>query len=120
LEAEVENLKLQGLVAYYKGNLFTYSNLVKEQKMFAYLCGLEPGQFDILMDFVRPYSSLLPHSTERSFDFETQYLAVLTICRHALDYRFMAFILKTSVTTIQRIANGWIIFLATIFNRIDL
>jgi len=83
--------------------------------MITYLCGLEPGQFDILMDFVRPYLSLLPHSTERSFDFETQYLAVLAICRHALDYRFLAFILQTSETTIQRIANGWIIFFGNYF-----
>lgn len=79
----------------------------------------------MLMDCVRPYLSLLPYAdckgpTERSFDFETQYLAVLTMCRHALDFRFMAFLLGISDSTMQRIGNAWIIFLATIFNRIDL
>ena len=32
----------------------------------------------------------------------------------------MAFILVTSKSSMQRIANNWIIFLATVFNKIDL
>jgi len=44
----------------------------------------------------------------------------MTVCRHALDLKFMAFVLKTSESTVQRIFNGWVIFVATIFNRIDL
>ena len=32
----------------------------------------------------------------------------------------MAYILKTSETTVQRILNGWVLFLSTLFNRLDL
>ena len=34
--------------------------------------------------------------------------------------KFMAFIMDTSETSVQRIFNGWVIFLATVFNRLDL
>ena len=71
------------------------------------------------MDIVKPYLSLLTHTT-KNFSYETQYLAILTICRHGLDYRYMAFILKTSESTVGRIANSWFIFLSTLFNDIDL
>ena len=36
------------------------------------------------------------------------------------DLRFISFILAKSETTVQRIFNSWIIFLATVFNRLDL
>lgn len=115
LKGDIENLKLQEIITNLKENLFTFSTLVKNRKKFSYLCGLQPDQFQLLMDCVRPYLSLLPHSachclTERTFNYEAQYLAVLTICRHALNYRFMAFMLKSSETTMQRIGNAWIIF----------
>ena len=61
------------------------------------------------MDIVKAYLSLLTHTT-KNFSYETQYLAILTICRHGLDSRFMAFILKTSESTVGRMANSWFIF----------
>ena len=51
------------------------------------------------------------------FNVETQLIITLINCRHALDLKFVAFILKC---TVQRIFNGWSIFVATVFNRIDL
>ena len=91
---------------------------MEEPKRFKYLCGLDTEQFSLLTDIVRPYLSLLPH-TNQEFDYETQYLSVLTICRQRLDFQFMAFILKTSETAVQRIVNSWFIFLAAVFNEID-
>ena len=42
------------------------------------------------------------------------------MCRHGLDQTFMGLALKTSNITVHRIFNGWVIFLATISNRINL
>ena len=42
------------------------------------------------------------------------------ICRHGLHQGIMAFILEKSTATMQRIFIGWVIFLATIFNEIEL
>ena len=44
------------------------------------------------------YISAVPH-TSMMFDMNTQYLVVLTICRHAIDYRFMAVLRNTSEAT---------------------
>ena len=55
------------------------------------------------------YTHLLKHcSTDnqgpvKMFDAETQLMITLTICRHALDLKFMAFVLKCSESTVQRI-----------------
>ena len=98
---------------------FSFQSISEQPKTFKYLCGLDLDQFNILMDIVKPYLSLLTHTT-KSFSYETQYLAILIICRHGLDYRYMAFILKTSESTVGRIANSWFIFLSTLFNDIDL
>ena len=92
---------------------------------FFYLCGLKVEQFDLLIDLVEPYLQYLSYAdckgpSEKSFEFRTQYLIVMTVCRHGLDFRFMAFVLQTSETTVQRIFNSWVIFLATLFNRITL
>ena len=89
LKAEIENLKLQGFIGSHEGNSFKYPNLVKDlKKLFSYLCELEPGQFDILMDCVSPYLSLLPHSSERSFDFEIQY-AIPCCCDYNVAMRLI-------------------------------
>ena len=47
-------------------------------------------------------------------------MAVLTVCRHELHQGVMRFMLGISKATIQRIFIGWVIFLATVFNVIDL
>ena len=89
------------------------------------ICGITIKQFNLIIDCIKPYLSFIPYKdckgpSEKSFDYETQFIITLTICRHGIDLRFMAFILEKSETTVQRIFNSWVIFLATLFNQIDL
>ena len=106
---------------------FKHANLVDQPKLFHYLCGLSVEQFKIIFNCVAPYTHLLPYpdcdvSTPicRSTDAATELLSVLTICRHGLNQGVMAFMIDKSKSTMQRIFIGWVIFLATIFNEIDL
>lgn len=119
LHTEGQLLYTQQQLLIFKNLYFSFKSIAEDRKIFKYLCGLDLDQFNILMDIVKPYLSLLNH-TVKNFSYETQYLAILTISRHGLDYRFMAFILRTSEATVGRIANSWFIFLATLFNEIDL
>ena len=114
-----EILLLRGKLDFLKKLEFSYDSISKNKKKFNYLCGLSLEQFDMLFECIKPYLSTLPH-TSILFDMKTQYLAVLTICRHALDYRFMASLLNTSEATMSRMGNAWIVFLATIFNQVDI
>jgi len=59
-----------------------YSNLIKKPKTFKYLCGLSVEQFNILWNCVRPYCHGKGNG-ERTLDKATEFLAVLTICRHS-------------------------------------
>ena len=104
LHTEGKLLHAEQQLKYFKkvSNFFCFKSLSQEPKTFKYLCGLDLEQFNLLNDIVEPYLALLPH-TMKYFDFETQYLIALTICQHSLDFRCMAFILKTSQTTVQRI-----------------
>lgn len=125
MDLGIENLTLQGTVENLKSKQFLYQNLKKYNSTFEYLCGLNVERFELLMECIRPYLEYIPYAdckgpTEKSFDYETQYLIVLTVCRHGLDLRFMSFMVNKSETTVQRIFNSWVIFLATLFNRLDL
>ena len=91
------------------------------------MCGLSIKQFQIILECVAPYSHLIPYpdsevnsQRRRTTDKATELLSVLTICRHGLHQGVMAFIIDKSKSTMQRIFIGWVIFLATIFNEIDL
>ncbi|XP_066924260.1 uncharacterized protein [Clytia hemisphaerica] len=122
---EVSYLKVVGELADLESQTFTYEHIKVNQKMFQYYCGLSVEEFNLIRDCLAPYTHLLCHCTDRIvspklIDLDTQLLIVLTICRHALDLRFMAYYLRNSETTIQRIFNGWTILSATVFNRIDL
>lgn len=120
-ELEFQILKQQGIISYLEKNSFTYKNLAEKPKTFKLLCGLEVDEFNMLMECVRPYLSLFDKLRHpKIFGWETQYLATMTICRHSLNFDFMSFVIGTSATTMQRIGNNWIIFLATVFNRIEL
>ncbi len=115
-------LNLEGKLFYVERNSFKFSNLKTKPKMFYMLCGLELEQFRIIFDCIQPYLRLLETDlhTPSFGDRETQLLSVLTIFRHGLQFNLMAFILGTSVTTMQRISNSWTLFLSTVLNRIDL
>ena len=123
LDAEIKHLKLIGKFDVLESHNFTYHNLIISGKL-EYLSGLSKERFDIILECLRPYLHLLSFAerqvSEKLFNIETQLLAVLTICRHGLDLKFMAYIMKCSETTVQRLFKGWTIFTATVFNRIDL
>jgi hypothetical protein len=106
---------------------FNYKNLIERPKLFHYLCGLSVEQFQIILDCVSPYTHLIPYPdcdismpARRSIDVETELLSVLTLCRHGLHQGVMAFIIQKSKSTMQRIFIGWVIFLSTFLNEIDL
>ena len=82
-------------------------------KIQSYLWSVHPYYLEFI-----PCPDCKAPSTKR-FDFETQYLIVV-ICHHGLDLRFMGYMLKKSETTIQRIFTGWVVFLSTMFNRLDM
>ena len=122
--ANKTNAKLLSDLYGHEMKSFSYESLQKRPSMLEYLCGLTLKKFDMLMELVKPYLHLIPFPnskvSEDLFTFNTQLLSTITICRHGLDLKFMAFIMDTSETSVQRIFNGWVIFLATIFNRLDL
>ena len=109
-----------------KNKDFTYTNLIKQPSTFQYLCGLTLEQFDIILKCALPYVYLIPSSdctgniNLRKTDYATELLSVLTTCRHGLHQGVMGYILGKSKSTVQRIFIGWVIFLATLFNEIEL
>ena len=124
-ELEIKYLHQTGIIENFRNKEFKYSFLKKRLKTFKYLCGLSVEQFDLVKDCAAPYTHLMPYpdcpnTGEKSVDLDTQLLIVLTICRHSLDYSFMAFMLSKSITTVHRIFEGWVIFLATLFNELEL
>ena len=103
---------------------FTYDNIACDADKFHYLTGITVDQFNVLMDCVRPYINCMVYGdgkrpTEKTFTYETQYLIVMMICRHGLDFKFAAFVTNVSAATIGRIFNSWVIFLSTVFNKLD-
>lgn len=119
MKRQNELLLLEGRFEVLKNVEFSYESIRKNEKKFQYLCGLSIEQFDMLFECIQPYLSLLPHSSIL-FSKQTQYLAVLTVCRHALDYKFMAVLLNTSEATMSRMGNSWIVFLSTIFEEVNI
>ena len=118
---------LQNTISTTNKKKFQYNNLLTQPSLFKYLCGLTMEQFNIILKSVTPYTHLIPYPdcnvntpTRRSTDVATELMSVLTICRHGLNQGVMAFILDKSKSTMQRIFVGWVIFLSTIFNEIDL
>eukprot|EP00794_Sanderia_malayensis_P008326 gene8326-9219_t len=82
-------------------------------------------QFDLIFTCVEPYIQLIPYphskgSGQGSVDTKTELVTVLTICRHSLHFGAMAIMLHKSRITVQRIFTAWVIFLATLFNQVDL
>ena len=124
MSVELKIFKLNGEIEHLNSKLFTYEHLKVRHVTFEYICGLTVEKFTLVMKCVEPYLHLIPYSgskvSPKSFSYETQFLISLTVCRHGIDLRFMVFILSTSESTVQRIFNAWVIFLATIFNRLDL
>ena len=83
-------------------------------------------QFDIILQCALPYVHLIAYPdcvgnvNRRTTDSATELLIVLTICRHGLRQGVMGYMAGKSKATIQRIFIGWVIFLSTLFNEIEL
>ena len=121
-----KSLKIDALkIAAHEKTVFSYEQISGNPEKLEYLTGLSLEQFNIIMDCVRPFiDSCLKYdderkTTERTFSYETQYLIVMMVCRHSLDFKFVSFMTNVSAQTIGRIFNGWIIFLSTLFNKLD-
>ena len=122
---EIRNQELLSIINNLQEKEFTYINLMKTPKNFSYLTGLTIEQFTLIMACVEPYIHLIPYphskgSGQRSLDTKTELVTVLAICRHSLHFGVMAIVLDKSRVTVQRIFTAWVIFLATIFNQVDL
>ena len=122
---EIRSQELLSIINNLKPKEFTYINLMKSPKNFSYLTGLTIEQFNLIMACVEPYIHLIhyPHSKgsgQRSLDTKTDLVTVLAICRYSLHIGVMAIALDKSRITVQRIFTAWVIFLAIIFNQIDL
>ena len=66
-----------------RGKSYSYKHLKLKPETFKLLCGVSTEQFELLMDCIRPYLSLLDSGELRVpkvIDRATQYMAVLTIC----------------------------------------
>ena len=123
MSLESKILTQEGRILYLERDSLMYENLKKNAKMFYMLSGLTLEQFDILINCVEPYLTILDSgelSTPSYGGRPSELLSLLTLCRHGLQVNFMAFVFGTSNTTMQRIVNNWTLFLATVFNRIDL
>ena len=119
------NYRMKHELSLTKAKAFSYDNLRKNSKKFHQMCGLDIEQFKIVYECVEPYLHLIPYPNlkntgDRSLSHQTELLAVLTICRQGLRISVMAYLLDRSDTTVERIFNGWVIFLATVFNKINL
>ena len=67
-----------------------------------------------------PYPDCFGGVTHRKLDSANELMAALTVCKHELHQEVMGFVLGYSKATMQCIFIGWVIFLATLFNEIDL
>ena len=105
---------------------FTHSSLIHQPSLFQYLSSLTTDQFNIVLQCSLPYIHLISYpdcvegASLRNLDTATELMAVLTICRHGLHQGVMGFMVGLSKATIQGIFIGWVIFLANLFNKIDL
>ena len=108
-----------------RGN-FNHSSLVHQPRLFQYLCGLTTDRFDIILQCFLPYIHLIPYPdcvggvSHKKLDSPTELMVVLTVCRYGLHQGVTVFMLGLSKATIQYIFIGWVIFLVTLFNEIDL
>ena len=109
----IDELKVEA----HERSLFTFEEISKDPENLEYLTGLSLEQFSLMMECVTPYieSSLRYDGdrkpSQRTFSYNTQYLIVMMICRHSLDFKFAAFMTKVSSVTIGRYFNAWVIFL---------
>ena len=88
---EVQNLQFIGSIKNLESKIFSYDSLKTRPVTFKNLCGLTVDQFNMVFECILPYLENIPYSgkisdfkSERSLTKETEFLCVLTMCRHGL------------------------------------
>ena len=108
---------------------FSYSTIKERQNKFFDLTGLTVAEFDCLFECIDPYTHLLhyPNCTSgglvtknRKMDQRTELMTFLTVCRHSLHLKVMAWMTQSSEATISRVFVAWAVFLSTLFECLDL
>ena len=106
---------------------FSYASLKLYPQQFLYMTGLSLNDFDCLFEFIQPYICAIIYpdcksyeSGQRKLTKRTELMCFLTICRHTLHLGIMGFMTNTSDSTQSRIFSAWAVFLATVFEAIDL
>ena len=102
---------------------FSFASLKLYPQQFLYMTGLSLNDFD----FIQPYICAIIYpdcksyeSGQRKLKKRTELMCFLTICRHTLNLGIMGFMTNTSDSTQSRIFSAWAVFLATVFEAIDL
>ena len=104
---------------------FTYENLIKKPNLFQFITGLPIDKFNLLLETILPYAHIIKYPNckgtgQRALDKATELVCFVTICRHSLSYGVMAYILQVEKPTVYRIFTGWVVFLETLIEEIDL
>lgn len=106
---------------------FAYDNLKQNVQKFQYMTGLSPQDFDCLYECIEPYITCIiypdcknHHIKQRKLSKKTELMCFLTVCRHTLHLGIMGFMVNTSEATQSRIFTGWAVFLAALFDMLDL
>ena len=107
---------------------FTYDELHTKPALFKYMCGLTVEQFDLLWSFIAPYVHLITYDetalnnkvSARLLHQKSELLIVLTCCKHGLNLGISGWMAGISESSMQRLFNAWMIFLASLFGCINL
>ena len=107
---------------------FTYDELHIKPALFKYMCGLTVEQFDLLWSCIAPYVHLITYDetalnnkvSARLLHRKSELLIVLTCCKHGLNLGISGWMAGISESSMQRIFNAWMIFLASLFGCINL
>ena len=107
---------------------FTYDELHTKPALFKYMCGLTVEQFDLLWSCIAPHVHLITYDetvlsnkvSARLLHQKSELLIVLTCCKHGLNLGISGWMARISESSVQRLFNAWMIFLASLFGCINL
>ena len=108
---------------------FAYSSIKERPNKLFDLTGLTTAEFDCLFECSDPFTHLLQYpnctsgglvSKNRKTDLRTELMTFLTVCRHSLHIKVMAWMTQSSEATISRVFVAWAVFLSTLFECLDL
>ena len=101
---------------------FTYDELHTKPALFKYMCGLTVEQFDLLWSCIAPVHLITYDETAlnnkvsaRLLHQKSELLIVSTYCKHGLNLGISGWMAGISESSMQRLFNAWMIFLASLF-----